>query len=174
MKQTILFFTLLILAVSTAQEKEYVVTKKGDTIYGKVTRATGFLNPSKVKFKIKDINGDKKVLNPKNVETIKSLKGIDGKSIIKTVYDDWYVKLIIDGKIKVYQLVDGIIFFISKDNSKIKSNDFGGFNNRKESHSRIRPLFSDNPTILKEFDSLVGTEKNIKYMIEKYNSLYNK
>ncbi|MBT8245890.1 MAG: hypothetical protein HKP48_00220 [Winogradskyella sp.] len=174
MKKAILFLNLLIFTISIAQEREYVITKKKDTIYGKVTRATSLLNAPKVKFKIKDLNGHKIILKPADVETIKSLKGVDGKSIIRTVYDDWYVKQIIDGRIKVYQLLDGVIFYMSKDSSKIRLNDFGGFNSRKESHARIRPLFSDNPTILKEFDSLVGTEKNIKYMIKKYNSFYNK
>lgn len=172
MKIVLIFLSILILTVSTAQEKEYVITKNGDTIYGKITRATSLLNPSKVNFKIKDSDGNKKILNPKDIETIKSFKGVDGEFIIKTIYDKWYIKLIIDGKIKVYQLVDGVIFYTSKDNLEIKLTDFGGFNNRKESHEKIRPLFIDNLSILKKFDSLVGTEKNILSMIEKYNSLY--
>ncbi|ARV08790.1 hypothetical protein BTO05_03730 [Winogradskyella sp. PC-19] len=122
MKTILLCFNLFIFAVCTAQEHEYLVTKKGDTIYGKVTRATSFLNPSKIKFKA--INGDKKTLLPEDVETIKSLKCVDGQSIIKTIYDEWYIRLVIDGRIKVYQLLDGVIFYTSKDGSKIRLNDF--------------------------------------------------
>ena len=172
MKLLIVFFSISVSSVCIAQKNEYVVTKKGDTIYGKITRVTGLLNPSKIGFKIKDLNGNKRVLNPKDVETIQSFRGVDGESTIKTIYNKWYVKLIIDGKIKVYQSVDGIIFYTSKNNSDIRLNDFGGFNNREKAHKRIRPLFMDNPSILKEFDSLVGTRKNIIYMIEKYNRSY--
>ncbi|AXO79206.1 hypothetical protein DZC78_02010 [Olleya aquimaris] len=171
LKAIILPFFLFLITLCIAQEKEYVVTKDGDTIYGKITRASSFLNPSKVRFKIKDTNGNKKLLNPKEVETIKSLKGVDGQCIIKTVYGKWFVKMIIDGKIKVYQLIDGVIFYTSKDNSEIRLTDFGGFNNKKESHSRIRLLLNDNSDILKEFDLLDGTQKNILYIIEKYNTL---
>lgn len=171
MKTIILLFNLFFFTVCIAQEKEYAVTKEGDTLYGKITRANSFFNPSKVRFKIKDENGNKRLLYPNEVETIKSLKGVDGQCIIKTVYNKWFVKMIIDGKIKVYQLIDGVIFYTSKYNSEIKLNDFGGFNIKKESHSKIRLLLNDNADILKEFDSLDGTQKNILYIIKKYNTL---
>lgn len=169
MKIIILLFHMLLISVCISQEKEYVVIKEGDTLFGKITRATNSLNPSKICYKIKDLNGDKKLLYPSEVETIKSLNGVDGECIIKTVYGEWFVKMILDGKIKVYQQVDGVIFFTSKDNSEIKLTDFGGFNSREKSHEIIRPLLGDNPDILKEFDSLEGTQKNILYIIEKYN-----
>ncbi|WP_152611546.1 hypothetical protein [Psychroserpens damuponensis] len=172
MKTIILLFNIFFFTVCMAQEREYAVTKKGDTLFGKITRANSFLNPSKVTFKIKDLEGNRKILNPNEVETIQSLKGVDGQCIIKTVYNKWFVKLLVDGKIKVYQLVDGLIYYTSKGTSEIRSNDFGGFNNRKESHSRIRVLIHDNPKLLKEFDTLEGTEKNILYIIEKYNQSY--
>ncbi|UOY05511.1 hypothetical protein L0P88_16340 [Muricauda sp. SCSIO 64092] len=159
------------MTVSIGQEKEYVVTKGGDTLYGIVSRATKFLNPSKVIFKIKILEGDKKLLDPSEIKTIRSFKGVDGDCTIKTAYDKWFVKMIIDGRIKVYQLIDGVIFFTSKDNSEIVLTDFGGFNSRKESQTRIKSLVQDNAKILKEFDTLKGTQKEILYIIEKYNNL---
>ncbi len=51
--------------------------------------------------------------------------------------------------------------------------DFGGFGSRKKAHSQIRNLVKDNPQILKEFDLLKGSEKNILYIIKKYNESYN-
>jgi hypothetical protein len=171
LKTIILLFNMLVLSVCIAQEKEYAVTKKGDTLYGKITRANSFLSPSKVRFKLKESNGNKRFLYPNGVETIYSLKGVDGECIIKSVYDKWFVKMIIDGKIKVYQQLDGVIFYTSKGHSEIKLTDFGGLNNRKDSHSRIRLLLKDNSEILKEFDALEGTQNNILYIIEKYNNL---
>ncbi len=143
-----------------------------DTIYGKVVRGTNYSNPSKVVFKIKDSKGKKSLINPKEVKLIKSNKGVDGECIIRTIYDDWFIKKIIDGRIKVYQLIDGVLFYTSKDGGEIKSTDFGGFNSRKNTHLQISLLIDDNPDILKEFDLLEGSQKNILYIIEKYNTYY--
>jgi len=170
--RTLNIFILLFFLITTkniAQEREYIVTNDNDTIYGKVIRGTNYLNPSIVKFKIKDEEGNKSLINPAEVKIIRSIKGVDGDCLIVTIYDIWYLKEIIDGKIKVYQLIDGILFFTSKNESDIESVDFGGFYSRKKGHSQIRPLIEDNPIILKEFDSLKGSQKNILYIIKKYN-----
>jgi len=171
LKPICLLFHLLTLSVSFAQESEYAIIKNGDTLYGEVTRATRFTNPSKIRFKIKDSLETKTVLQPNEVETIRSLEGVDGNCLIKTVYDQWFVKKVIDGRIEVYQLVEGVIYYTSKDHSEIKLNDFGGFNSTDQSHANIRLLLLDQPDILQEFDTLEGTERNILYIIEKYNTL---
>lgn len=166
--------TALILFISSnclAQEEEYIVTNSNDTVFGKITRSTNLLNTAEVRYKIKDINGNKSLIDPGKVKFIKSLDGVDGDCIIATVYDRWFIKRIINGRIKVYQLVDGIIFFTSKDGSEIVSNDFGGFNRREDSMDRIRPLIEDNAVILEEFNSMKGSQKDIIYIIEKYNDL---
>jgi hypothetical protein len=155
---------------SISQEKEYIVTNNNDTIYGKVIRGTNYLNTSKVVFKIKDENGKKTIIKPSEVKTIRSIKGVDGNCYITTIYDEWFIKRVINGRIKVYQLIDGVIFFVSKDDSEIISTDIGWFFSDKKAHSQVRLLIEDNPEILKEFDSLKGTEKNIMYIIEKYNN----
>lgn len=163
---------LFTIAYSNAQEKEYVVRKTNDTIYGKLTRESNILNPSIIYFKIKDELGNKHLLKPSEVKTIRSLNGVDGNCIIKTVYDKFFIKKIVAGRIEVFQMLDNAIFYISKDNIEIKSVDFGGFESRKKSHAQIRPLIINNSEILKEFDTLKGSEKNILYIIKKYNSHY--
>jgi len=164
----LLFFTTL---KSIAQEKEYFITNDNDTIYGEISRSINILNTAEVRFKIEDEYGNKSLINPSEIKLIKSIDGVDGDCVIATIYDQWFLKRIINGKIKVYQLVDGILFFTSKDNSEITSTDFGGFNTRENSLNRIRPLIEDNPTILEEFSSMKGTQKNILYIIQKYNNL---
>jgi hypothetical protein len=156
---------------SLAQVKEYLVTNSNDTIFGKISRSTNLLNTAEVRFKIKDSNGNKSLLDPGDVKFIRSLDGVDGDCIIATVYDRWYIKRLINGRINVYQLVDGIIFYTSKDDSDITSTDFGGLNQREDSMDRIRPLIEDNPIILQEFNSMKGSQKDILYIIEKYNDL---
>lgn len=165
-----LILTLFIPFTSISQEKEYVVTNNNDTIFGKVIRGTNYLNTSKVIFKIKNKKGKKILLNPSEIKTIRSIKGVDGNCYITTLYDKWFIKKIINGRIKVYQLIDGALFFISKDDSEIVSTDIGGFFSGKKAHSQVRLLVQDNPEILKEFDSLKGTQKNIIHIIEKYNN----
>ncbi|WP_155827790.1 hypothetical protein [Gillisia sp. JM1] len=164
---TALFF--LIITTTIAQEKEYIVTNRNDTIYGKITRAINYLNTSEIRYKIKDEKGNNDLINPSEVKIIRSIDGVDGDCFIATIYDKWFLKRIINGRIKVYQLVDGVLFFTSKDDSEIKSTDFGGLNARENGLNRIRPLIEDNPIILEEFNSMKGSQKNILYIIEKYN-----
>ena len=168
--KTIIILTFFVPFISVSQEKEYLVTNNNDTIYGKVIRGTNYLNTSKVIFKIKDDTGKKTIIKPSEVKTIRSIKGVDGNCYITTIYDEWFIKRVINGRIKVYQLIDGVIFFVSKDDSDIVSTDIGWFFSGKKAHSQVRSLIEDNPEILKEFDTLKGTEKNTMYIIEKYNN----
>ena len=113
--------------ISISQEKEYIVTNNNDTIFGKVIRGTNYLNPTKVTFKIKNKKGKKTLINPSEVKTIRSMRGIDGDCYISTIYDKWFIKKIINGRITVYQLIGGVVFYVSKDDSKIVSTDIGWF-----------------------------------------------
>lgn len=170
----IILIFLFIVSKNIAQEREYIVTIDNDTIYGKVTRRTNLLDPSKIKFKVKDEKGNKSVFKPSDAKSIRSIKGIDGNCFIVTIYDHWFLKRIINGRIKVYNLIDGTLFFVSKNDSEIKSTDIGGIFTRKKAHSQISPLIKDNPKILKEFETLEGSMKNIFYIIEKYNDSVSK
>ncbi|WP_053990423.1 hypothetical protein [Mangrovimonas sp. TPBH4] len=160
----------MIPVVSISQEEEYIVTKYDDTIYGKVIRGTNYLDTSEVVFKFKNKAGDKIRIDASEIKTIRSIKGVDGDCYITTIYDALFIKKIIDGRIKVYQLVDGAIFYASKDDSEITSTDIGEFFSRKKAHSQVRPMIQDNVELLKEFDTLPGNQKNIFYIINKYNS----
>lgn len=166
----LILISLLISFKSVSQEQEYIVNNSNDTIYGKIIRGTNWLDTSDVIFKFKGNNGKKKLIDPSDIKTIRSLKGTDGDCFIITIYDKWYLKNIIDGRIQVYQLVDGVIFYVSKDDSEIMSTDIGWPLSREKAHSQIRPLIEDNPSILKEYDSLEGSSKNILRIIEKYNT----
>jgi len=168
--KALIILSLFFPFISISQEKEYIVKNNNDTVYGKVIRGTNFFNSSKVVFKIKNEEGKKTLIKPSEVKTIRSFKGVDGDCYITTIYDKWFIKRIIKGRINVYKLIDGVIYFVSKDNSEIVSTDIGWFFSGKKAHSQIRPLIEDNLVILKEFDSLKGTEKNIAYIIEKYNN----
>lgn len=165
---TVLF--LIITLDCLGQQEEYIVTNSNDTIFGKISRSINYLNSAEVRFKIKDNNGNKSLIDPGEIKFLKSIDGVDGDCTIATIYDKWFIKRILDGKIKVYQLVDGLLFFTSKNNSEIISNDFGGLNNRVNSLNRIRPLIEDNPIILEEFNSISGSQKDILYILEKYNN----
>jgi hypothetical protein len=166
----LLVLILFVPFISISQEKEYIVTNNNDTIYGKVIRGTNYFNPSKVIFKIKNEKGKKTLINPSEVKTIRSIRGIDGDCYISTIYDKWFIKKIINGRIKVYQLIGGVVFYVSKDDSKIVSTDIGWFFSGKKAHAQVRLLVEDNSEILKEFDSLKGSERKIMYIIEKYNN----
>lgn len=171
-----IILSLILFSLTTAhsQEKEYLVTNNNDTIYGKIIRGTNYLNPSKIVFKIKTEQGKKTKINPSEVKIIRSLKGVDGNCIIRTVYNQIFIKEIINGRIKVFVNISTPLFYISKDGGEIEFADFGGFGSRKKVHSQIRTLVKDSPEILKEFDSLKGTRKNIMYIIEKYNNAEKK
>lgn len=168
----LLIFNIIFLINAFAQQNnEYYITKSNDTIFGKIIRTNKFLNPDKLIFKIKDSLGKKKEIEHDNLKLIRSLKGIDGDSYIYPVYEDWYVKKIIDGKICLYILVDGSIYFISKDASKLKSTSIGGFFSRKKAHAEIEPYISDNSKILEKFKLIKATENNIISIIKEYNTL---
>lgn len=164
----------LIIHDNSAQEREYIVTNNNDTIYGKVSRRIQIWTTSETKFILKDENGNKSSVNPAEVKIIRSFNGVDGDSFIATAYDQWFAKRIIDGRIKVYLSLDTALFYTSKDNSGLRYTEFGGFTSKKKAHALIRPLIEDNPVILKEFDSLKGSEANILYIIKKYNALENR
>lgn len=162
-------FFFIICTKSIAQENEYIVTITNDTIYGKITRTLNILIKPEVNYKIRDANGNNKLINPAEIKLIRSIDVVDGDCFITTIYNEFYIKRIINGKIQVYQLVDGVLFFTSKDGSEISFTDFGGFNKREDGLNNIRPLIEDDPIILKEFNSMIGSQNNIIDMIQKYN-----
>lgn len=166
------FLALLSLAFNyaSAQEREYIVTNYGDTIYGKVTRGMNLFKSAEVILNLEDEEGHKQVINPAKVKTVRSFDGVDGDSFITTIHDQWFIKRIVDGRIKIYKWMDAAVLFISKDDSEITSAEFGGLFNRKKSHEQVRALIQDNPSILAEFDTMKGSERNIFYIIEKYNN----
>ncbi|MGB1308915.1 MAG: hypothetical protein ACPG6B_08405 [Oceanihabitans sp.] len=171
MKNLVLLISLIILTNSFAQEKEYLVTLKNDTVFGKIYRSTNFTNPSKITFKIKDENGNKSLINPSEIKVIKSLKGVDGDCFIVPYNNQFYLKKIISGRINVYQLINAAILYVSKENSEIFATDIGLFS-RKKSKQQIRLLLADNLEIVKELDVLKGSSKNILKLINKYNAMY--
>lgn len=167
--KTIIVFILFFPFLSISQEKEYVVLNNNDTIYGEVIRAINYLDTSKIIFILKGKKGKKRI-KPSEVSTIRSIKGVDGDCYITTINDKLFAKKIVDGRIKVYQLIEGVIFYVSKDNSDIIATDIGWPFSQKKAHSQIRPLIKDNPEILKELDSLNGSARNMIHIIEKYNA----
>ena len=170
MKNLSILITFLSIVHSlSAQEKEYFVTKNNDTVYGEISRGINFIKPHPVQYFLKDEQGTKIAINPAAVKLIRSLDGVDGDSFLAPFYDRGFAKRIIDGKIQLYVSVDAAVFYTSKNGSAIHYVEMGGFS-RKKAHAEIRPLLEDNPQILKEFDTLTGTERNIRYIIEKYNS----
>ncbi len=120
------------------KENIYIVTKNDDTIYGKLIRVKDFVDPRKIIYKIRDSNGEKTIVNPAEIKLMRSLKGVDGDCTITTIYDEFFIKKIVDGRINVFQLIDSAIFFKSKDSREIKEASFGGFESRKKSHFEIR------------------------------------
>ena len=172
--RSILVFTFFLVSFSFgfAQEKEYIVTNSNDTIYGTLKRKFDLLDRPGVKYILRDEQGKKRQLDPAEVRILRSLDGADGNSYIATAYGRWYAKRIIEGRIDLYQTVDGNIFYVSKDGSDLEFKNFGGFGSRKNAHAEIRPLFLDNPEILEEFDTLKGSHANILYIIQKYNDFY--
>ncbi|MEO2060267.1 MAG: hypothetical protein ABGW76_09325 [Mesonia sp.] len=173
----IVTFLILFLAASSinAQEtikNEYAILKNGDTIFGKVKRRTHWYNTSKINFIVKQENGEKLFLTPKNTTLIRSLNGVDGDCIIKPVYENCFSKREINGRIEVFMDLSTSIFYLSKNNSRLEYVEIGGFFTRKEAHEQVRPYLADNLEILYEYDQLVGSAKNIFYIIEKYNNYY--
>ena len=78
----------------------------------------------------------------------------------------------INGRIEVFMDLSTSIFYLSKNNSRLEYVEIGGFFTRKEAHEQVRPYLADNLEILYEYDQLVGSAKNIFYIIEKYNNYY--
>lgn len=115
----------------------------------------------------------KQKLNPAQVKLIRSFKGVDGNCTIITVNND-FAKEVISGRVQVFQLLSSPIFYISKDKGEITIAHFGGFSSRKKAEEQISKLLSDNPAIFEEFKTLNANEKNIFYILKKYNQYYLK
>ena len=169
--RSIYIFIFFVVSFHTcfAQEREYIVTNSNDTIYGTVRRKLDLWGTPGVKYKFRNEQGNKMRIDPARIRFIRSLDGVDGDSYIATAYGRWFAKRIIEGKIEVYQTVDGSISYTTKDGSDLEFKEFGGFASRKTGHAEVRPLLVDNPAILEEFDSMKGSYVNILYIIQKYN-----
>ena len=165
----ILLFLLLFTTNNFAQEKEYIVSNENDTIYGKVKRSTDPIFPGRTCFKIKTEDGQKVKVKPSEFKYVSTIDGLDGESFFVSWADKFFLKRIIDGKIKVYLDLQISMYFTSKEGSSISLTDFGGIVSRKKPYSQARELIKDNPQVLKEFDSLSGRLKNILYIIKIYN-----
>ncbi|GAA4311910.1 hypothetical protein GCM10023115_32230 [Pontixanthobacter gangjinensis] len=122
---TFFLFSILIFSGANAQEKEYLITKNNDTVYGKIIRSPKLLDPTKIRLKIEDENGDKEIIDPASVKQVRSFRGVYGDCIIKPVYGQWFAKRIIKGKIEVYEMLDEVIFYTSKNGSELEFKDFG-------------------------------------------------
>lgn len=155
-----------------AQQKEYIVSYTHDTIYGEIKRKSNLLNPSKVDYKIKLSNGARVDIDPREIKYIKTFNGVDGNSLLEAYAESSFVKLVLDGRIRLYHMPDSAIHFISKDQSDIKMTNIGLLFTNEQAHKELEDLLLDNRDIYNEFMELKGTFKNIRYIIEKYNSTF--
>ena len=174
MKKIILLLLSIFLSgnLQAQIQQEYVVTNESDTIFGKVIRGTRYDSPSVVIFKIIDNEGKKHDVNPDEVQLIRSFQGSDGDSEIITIEKKYFAKKVLSGRITMYRTVETEHYYVSKNNKDLELIFFGGATSPKIAHSEIRALIKDNRAVAKEFDKLSGTEKNIFYILKKYNSLY--
>ena len=169
------FFTLslclFITHIHLAQEREYMVTKNKDTIYGSIKRSFNLFDKENIGFKIEDATGKKTKIEISEVKSLKLFNGADGDSYIVTIYDTWYLKRIVEGEIEVFEMLSTPLFYVSKNGSELEFIDMGMPFARKKAHAQLRAYIKDDPELLEEFDSMQGTEKNILYIIKKYKSL---
>lgn len=181
--KTLRIFTLVTLIGiclnSRAQNQEYIITFDNDTIYGKV-RVNGL--------KFIDKNRNKSAIKPDEVSEFYSIDGLTGNNghfeSVFVMYDSErsFLKRIINGRIKMFSLTiyfrtefginSEITYYLSKNDSEVTTTDIGKLFSRKKSHKQVREFIADNNEILKEFDGMKGSEKNIRYIIEKYNKYY--
>tara|TARA_R110000868_G_scaffold27279_2_gene103869 strand:- start:9 stop:551 length:543 start_codon:yes stop_codon:yes gene_type:complete len=163
--------------VSKAQEKEYIVTFENDTIYGNVKRKMDY-GYARNNFKFKEKKQKKRVIKPDEIKFFQTIDGFDGNGFFESINKTYFLQRIINGRIKLYISVGNLqgeapSYYFSKDNSIINSSSIGDTFSREKSHNQIRKLIEDKPEILKEFDLLKGSKKNIKYIINKYNESEN-
>ncbi|MFV0573549.1 MAG: hypothetical protein ACK5M1_14165 [Xanthomarina gelatinilytica] len=170
MRSFTLSLCLFITHIHLAQEREYMVTKNKDTIYGSIKRSFNLFDKDIV-FKLEDATGKKTRIDVNEIKCLRLFDGVDGNSYIVTIYDTWFLKRIVEGEIEVFEMLSTPLFYVSKNGSELEFIDMGMPFARKKAHAQLRPYFIDNPELLEEFDSMQGTEKNILYIIKKYNSL---
>lgn len=167
-----MFFVIalfMFFSAAMSQNIEYYITKSDDTIYGKITRRANWLQPNQMGFNIKPEHSKKIDIAIEDVKIIRSFKGVDGNCIIITIYDKWYLKQTISGKINVFVLLDGSLVFVSKMDSEPMVTDIGVPFLGEKAKAQIRPLLVDNLGILRDFDEQNASAKNLLTAIKKYN-----
>lgn len=165
--------TTLIISIQTfsnAQSQEYIVSYNNDTIYGDVKRKTNLLGNPIVEYKIKLSNGERVDISPKEIKHIHTVDGLDGDSHFEAYLDWCFVKLVLDGRIKLYNIPDSAFYCVSKDNSPMQSTSINELFSNDKAHEEIANLLRDKPRIFEEFKDLKGNFKNIFYIINKYNT----
>ena len=172
MKKLLLILVLLgFSAQLSAQKEEYIVTFKNDTIYGDIKEVVNInsIYSYNAKFKIKNAKGAKKIIKPDEVQFVSLVDKSGQESFYVSISNSVFLKRVLDGRIKLYLLTDKTRYYIAKDQSGLEATCYGAPFSRKKSHLHLQEFLKDKPEILKEFHSLKGSIKNIKYIIKKYN-----
>ena len=172
----IITFLILVCFNGKAQDQEYIITFDNDTIYGKVGRKIDY-GYARYNFKFKDKKRNRRVIKPDEVSEFHTVDGFEGNAYFESIEQKYFLKRIINGRIKLYLSVgdlnhETVTYYLSKNDSRVTIIDIGKMFSRKKSHEQVRKFIADNDKILKEFDAMKGSEKNIRYIIEKYNKYY--
>jgi hypothetical protein len=153
-----------------SQNQDYLITKKNDTLFGKVIRC----NYDNCKLKV----GKKKIkYNSEEIIEFKR-KGYNYEFVESPFSWDYgeriYLHRVLSGKINLYSKVidtqHGIVAYcLSKNGSELVEVFTNDVFSNKTRHRETRKYIKDNVSLTKEFDEMKGKIKNIKYILNKYN-----
>src|SRR5690606_35264769 len=123
------FFTLslclFITHIHLAQEREYMVTKNKDTIYGSIKRSFNLFDKENIGFKIEDATEKKTNMESSVEKTSKLYNGAAGVRYIVTMYGTWYLKRIVEGDIEVLDMLRPPRYYVCKNGSELEFIDMG-------------------------------------------------
>ncbi len=174
----ILLFALSLIDVVVANsnfKEGYVITIKGDTIYGWIEHQNDISLSNKCVFK-RTLDGEELIYEPFDIISYRFTNGqyfISKKIIRDEIEESYFLEYLVKGEINLYSLKDnlGISYFFEKPGeklievrSKLETKYAGGYQTTEVSKNYIGILsyvFSDEPQIQEKTSNVVLNRKSL-------------